>query len=99
LPDAVSGIALSLAVNSSGAVTVSTIPLITAEEIDAAAKKTGAYRAPGEDAPKGKGKKKKEQATKTRKHEEENLLFRALVISWRCLAVQVTFEALVRDEP
>lgn len=57
LPDAVSGIALSLAVNSSGAVTVSTIPLITAEEIDAAAKKTVAYRAPGEEAPKGKGKK------------------------------------------
>jgi uncharacterized protein with GYD domain len=45
--DAVSGIAISLAVNASGAVRLSTIPLITPEEIDAAAKKTVAYRAPG----------------------------------------------------
>lgn len=51
LPDAVSGIALSLTVNASGAVNLATIPLITAEEIDAAAKKTIAYRAPGEEAP------------------------------------------------
>jgi uncharacterized protein with GYD domain len=58
LPDAVSGLAISLAVNASGAVNLATIPLITAEEIDAAAKKTVAYRAPGEEAAaKGKGKK------------------------------------------
>lgn len=47
VPDATAGIAVSLAVNSSGAVRVSTIPLITPEEMDAAAKKTVAYRAPG----------------------------------------------------
>jgi uncharacterized protein with GYD domain len=47
LPDAVSGLAVSLAVNASGAVRLSTIPLITPEEIDAAAKKSVAYRAPG----------------------------------------------------
>lgn len=42
-----SGLALSLAVNASGAVRLSTIPLITPEEIDAASKKSVAYRAPG----------------------------------------------------
>jgi uncharacterized protein with GYD domain len=47
LPDAASGLALSLAVNASGAVRLSTIPLITPEEIDAATKKAVAYRAPG----------------------------------------------------
>ena len=47
LPDATSGIAISLAVNASGAVRLSTIPLITPEEIDAASKKSVAYRAPG----------------------------------------------------
>jgi uncharacterized protein with GYD domain len=47
LPDATSGIALSLAVNASGAVRLSTIPLITPEEIDAACKKSVGYRAPG----------------------------------------------------
>jgi len=47
LPDATSAIALSLAVNGSGAVTVGTIPLITPEDVDAAAKKAVAYRAPG----------------------------------------------------
>jgi uncharacterized protein with GYD domain len=47
LPDASSGIALSLAVNASGAVRLSTIPLITPEEIDAACKKSVGYRAPG----------------------------------------------------
>jgi uncharacterized protein with GYD domain len=50
LPDAGAGIALSLAVNASGAVNISTTPLITPEEIDAAARKVPAYRAPGEDA-------------------------------------------------
>jgi uncharacterized protein with GYD domain len=60
LPDAAAGIALSLAVNASGAVKISTVPLITAEEIDAAARKAVSYRAPGEEAPakdKTKGKK------------------------------------------
>jgi uncharacterized protein with GYD domain len=47
LPDAAAGLALSLAVNSSGAVKTSTTPLITPEEMDAACKKAVAYRAPG----------------------------------------------------
>jgi uncharacterized protein with GYD domain len=47
LPDTASGLAVSLAVNASGAVRLSTIPLITPEEIDAAAKKSVQYRAPG----------------------------------------------------
>ena len=47
LPDANSGIAISLTVNASGAVRVATTPLITPEEIDAASKKTINYTAPG----------------------------------------------------
>jgi uncharacterized protein with GYD domain len=47
LPDATAGLAFSLAVNASGAVRLSTIPLITPEEIDAACKKSVPYRAPG----------------------------------------------------
>jgi len=47
VPDAASGIAVSLAVNASGAVRLATIPLITPEEIDAASKKVVPYRAPG----------------------------------------------------
>lgn len=47
LPDSASGLALSLAVNASGAVRASSVPLISAEEMDAACKKTVAYRAPG----------------------------------------------------
>jgi len=47
LPDEKAAIALSLAVNASGAVRLTTIPLITPEEIDAAAKKTVKYKAPG----------------------------------------------------
>lgn len=47
LPDAASGLALSLAVNASGVVRLSTVPLITVEEMDAAAKKSVAYRPPG----------------------------------------------------
>jgi uncharacterized protein with GYD domain len=47
LPDATTGIALSLAVNASGAVRISTIPLITPEEIDTACKKSVGYRGPG----------------------------------------------------
>ena len=47
VPDAASGLAVSLAVNASGAVRATTIPLITPEEIDAACKKSAPYRAPG----------------------------------------------------
>ena len=47
MPDTASAIALSLAVNASGAVRLSTTPLITPEEIDAASKKSMTYRAPG----------------------------------------------------
>jgi uncharacterized protein with GYD domain len=47
VPDATAGIALSLAVNASGSAQVTTIPLITPEEVDDAAKKTVAYRPPG----------------------------------------------------
>jgi uncharacterized protein with GYD domain len=47
MPDATSGLAISLAVNASGMVRLQTIPLITPEEIDAASKKAVAYRAPG----------------------------------------------------
>ena len=46
-PTATDGLALSLAVNASGAVALATIPLITVEEMDAACKKTVNYRAPG----------------------------------------------------
>jgi len=47
LPDATAGLAISLNVNASGAVRLSTLPLITPEEIDAASKKSIDYRAPG----------------------------------------------------
>jgi len=47
-PDPASGLAVSLAVNASGAVRLSTLPLITPEEIDAASGRSVAYRAPGE---------------------------------------------------
>jgi uncharacterized protein with GYD domain len=47
VPQATDGLALGLAVNASGAVRLTTTPLITAEELDAAAKKSVAYRAPG----------------------------------------------------
>jgi uncharacterized protein with GYD domain len=46
-PDAAAGIALSLAVNASGLVQLSTIPLITPEEMDAARQRTVSYRGPG----------------------------------------------------
>jgi uncharacterized protein with GYD domain len=46
-PDAASGLAMVMAVNSSGAATCTTVPLITPEELDAASKKTVSYRAPG----------------------------------------------------
>ena len=47
VPDHVSALAISLAVGASGAVTLKTTPLITGEEVDAAAKKSVGYRAPG----------------------------------------------------
>ena len=48
VPDTTSGAALSLAVNASGMVRLSTIMLMTPEEVDAACKKTVSYRAPGQ---------------------------------------------------
>jgi uncharacterized protein with GYD domain len=57
LPDAVSAVAISLAVNASGAVVVNTTPLITPEDVDAAAKKAVSYRAPGSGPAAAKGKK------------------------------------------
>jgi uncharacterized protein with GYD domain len=47
LPDAATGVAVSLAVNASGAVRLSTIPLITPAEMDAACQQAIPYRAPG----------------------------------------------------
>lgn len=47
LPDSTTAVALSLTVNASGAVNVSTIPLLTVQEVDQACKKSVAYRAPG----------------------------------------------------
>lgn len=47
VPDAVSALALSLAVNASGAVNIKTTPLLTVAEVDAACKKTVAYRPAG----------------------------------------------------
>lgn len=47
LPDATTGLAISLTVNASGAVRLSTVPLITPEEVDAASKKSVKYKAPG----------------------------------------------------
>jgi uncharacterized protein with GYD domain len=46
-PDNVTAVALSLAVNASGAVTLKTVPLLTPEDVDQATKKTVNYRAPG----------------------------------------------------
>ncbi|MDQ6829683.1 MAG: GYD domain-containing protein [Gemmatimonadota bacterium] len=47
VPDAVTAAAVSLAVNQSGAVQLKSHVLMTAEEMDQAAKKTVSYRAPG----------------------------------------------------
>jgi uncharacterized protein with GYD domain len=47
LPDAASAAALSLTVGSSGAASVKTVALVPTEDIDAAGKKSVAYRAPG----------------------------------------------------
>jgi len=47
MPDNVTAAALSLIVNAAGAATARVTVLLTAEEIDAAAKKTPSYRPPG----------------------------------------------------
>ena len=48
LPDNVSSSAVALTVSASGVVTVKTTVLLTADEVDAAAKKTPSYRPPGQ---------------------------------------------------
>jgi uncharacterized protein with GYD domain len=45
--DAATALALSLAVNASGAVTLDMVPLISAKQMDEAAKVSVSYRAPG----------------------------------------------------
>jgi uncharacterized protein with GYD domain len=47
LPDAASAAAVSLLINSSGNVQISLTPLLSAEDLDAASKKSPTYRAPG----------------------------------------------------
>jgi uncharacterized protein with GYD domain len=47
-PDVPSALAGVMAVNASGLVTATTTPLITAKDVDAAAEKSGKYRAPGQ---------------------------------------------------
>ncbi len=47
IPDAISGLALSLVVNASGAVRISTTPLLSVEDVDAACKKVVTYRPAG----------------------------------------------------
>ena len=48
IPDQSSAVALSLMINSSGAVDLRLTPLMSPEDIDAAASKTPSYRAPGQ---------------------------------------------------
>ena len=47
LPDATTAAAISLVITAGGALSISTVQLITPEEIDAAANKTVTYRPPG----------------------------------------------------
>ncbi len=47
LPDAASAAAVSLTVGAAGSARVQTIPLLTVEEIDQAAKKSLDYKKPG----------------------------------------------------
>ncbi len=47
VPDTATAAAVSLKINSTGTEEVSTVALITPDEIDAACKKTVRYRAPG----------------------------------------------------
>ncbi len=46
-PDAATAVAISLAVNAAGGATTRTVPLLTPEDVDAAAKISVSYRAPG----------------------------------------------------
>ena len=46
-PDAASAVAMSLLINSKGAVALSLTPLMTPEEVDAAMAKSPSYRPPG----------------------------------------------------
>jgi hypothetical protein len=48
MPDYVTSAALALIVNAAGATTAKITALLTAEEIDAATKKTATYRPPGQ---------------------------------------------------
>ena len=47
MPDSISALALSLAVNASGAVRISTTPLASVEDVDMACKKAVSYRPAG----------------------------------------------------
>lgn len=47
VPDATDAVALNLAVGASGRASTRTVCLLTAEQVDAAVKKTAGYRAPG----------------------------------------------------
>jgi uncharacterized protein with GYD domain len=47
LPDNAAAGAVSLAVNATGAVQIKTVPLLTVEDLDEAAKKSVDYRPPG----------------------------------------------------
>lgn len=47
MPDDTSAVAISLIVNASGAVTLSTTPLLTPEQIDAACQRSIDYQPPG----------------------------------------------------
>jgi uncharacterized protein with GYD domain len=47
VPDNAAVVAVSLAVNASGAVRISTTPLIAPDDLDAASKKSIGYRPPG----------------------------------------------------
>ncbi|HEY9450596.1 MAG TPA: GYD domain-containing protein [Gemmatimonadaceae bacterium] len=47
IPDVASAVAISLAVNASGTVDLKTVPLLSVEDIDQAAKKQVGYSAPG----------------------------------------------------
>lgn len=49
VPDAATAMALSLAVNQSGVVTLKSTALVSVEEVDEAAKKAVPYRAPGKE--------------------------------------------------
>ena len=48
VPDDETAAAFSIAIGASGAVRIKTTPLLTAEQIDTATKKTVSYRAPGQ---------------------------------------------------